>query len=159
VQAFKIRHLGGITGFHQRFKPCLYQRGRTTTQYCLLAKQIGLEGLQVSFSTPGSDFDLRDKAVREQYYQRVDATGIRLASLGMGVLNQMPLATHPEAIDWVSDAIDAGSDFTIASGLSQSDAGFVINPGRNFLSEVFGPRPVRIPCRVLAAKDRIAAEG
>lgn len=72
-----------------------------------VAKQIGLEGLQVSFSTPGSDFDLRDKAVREQYYQRVDKTGIRLASLGMGILNQMPLATHPEAIDWVSDAIDA----------------------------------------------------
>ncbi len=71
-----------------------------------VAKEIGLEGLQVSFSTPGSAFDLRDPAVREQYHQRVDETGIAIASLGMGILNQMPLATHPESIEWVDDAID-----------------------------------------------------
>ena len=69
-------------------------------------KTIGLEGLQVSFSTPGSDFDLRDPKVRERYYQEADETGLRIASLGMGILNQQPLATTPEAIDWVSDAID-----------------------------------------------------
>lgn len=71
------------------------------------AKEIGLEGLQVSFSTPGSDYDLREQGVREQYYQQVEDTGIRIASLGMGILNQQPLATNPESIDWVSDAIDA----------------------------------------------------
>lgn len=71
-----------------------------------VARQIGLEGLQVSFSTPGSEFDLRDRNVRERYYQRVDETGIKLASLGMGILNQMPLASHPDAIGWVDDAID-----------------------------------------------------
>ena len=71
-----------------------------------IAKKIGLEGLQVSFSTPGSEFDLRDKKIREAYYRRSDETGIRIASLGMGVLNGKPLSTHPEAIGWVADAID-----------------------------------------------------
>lgn len=71
-----------------------------------IAKEIGLEGIQVSFSTPGSDFDLREKAIREKYYERVDQTGIQIASLGMGILNQMPLATNPESIDWVADAVD-----------------------------------------------------
>ena len=71
-----------------------------------IAEKTGLEGLQVSFSTPDSEFDLRDVKVREQYYRRVDETGIKLASLGMGILNKLPLATHPEAIGWVSDAID-----------------------------------------------------
>lgn len=70
------------------------------------AAEIGLEGVQVSFSTPGSEFDLRDKKVREDYYRRVDETGIRIASLGMGILNQEPLATNPDSLDWVSDAID-----------------------------------------------------
>lgn len=69
-------------------------------------KAIGLEGLQVSFSTPGSEFDLRDRKVRDLYYQNAEETGIRIASLGMGILNSEPLATNPEAIDWVSDAID-----------------------------------------------------
>ena len=71
-----------------------------------VAQAIGLEGLQVSFSTPGSDYDLRDPLTRERYYRRSEETGIQLASLGMGVLNQQPLATHPESIQWVSDAID-----------------------------------------------------
>ena len=71
-----------------------------------VAQKMGLEGVQVSFSTPGSEFDLRDVKVREQYYRRVDETGIQLTSLGMGILNKLPLATHPEAIGWVSDAID-----------------------------------------------------
>ena len=71
-----------------------------------VAQKMGLEGVQVSFSTPGSEFDLRDGKVREQYYRRVDETGIQLTSLGMGILNKLPLATHPESITWVSDAID-----------------------------------------------------
>lgn len=71
-----------------------------------VAKEIGLEGLQVSFSTPGSEFDLRDRKVRERYYKRVDETGIKLASLGMGILNQMPLATNPDSITWVSGVVD-----------------------------------------------------
>jgi len=71
-----------------------------------IAKQIGLEGLQVSFSTPGSAFDLRDQKVREHYYRRVEETGIKIASLGMGILNQMPLSTHPDAISWVDASID-----------------------------------------------------
>lgn len=71
-----------------------------------VGSKIGLEGIQVSFSDPGSAFDLRDRKVREQYYRRSDETGIKLASLGMGILNQLPLAAHPEAINWVGDAID-----------------------------------------------------
>ena len=71
-----------------------------------VAKAIGLEGIQVSFSTPGSEFDLRNRKVRDAYYKRVDETGIQMASLGMGILNQRPLASDPEAIGWVSDAVD-----------------------------------------------------
>jgi len=71
-----------------------------------VAQKIGLEGVQVSFSTPGSEFDLRDQKVREQYYRKVNATGIKLTSIGMGILNQQPLATHPESIQWVTEVID-----------------------------------------------------
>lgn len=71
-----------------------------------VAQKIGLEGVQASLSTPGSEFDLREVKVRELYYRRIDETGIQLTSLGMGILNKLPLATHPDAIGWVSDAID-----------------------------------------------------
>ena len=34
-----------------------------------VAREIGLEGVQVSFSDPGADFDLRDAEVRRLYYR------------------------------------------------------------------------------------------
>ncbi|MBG87059.1 MAG: xylose isomerase [Verrucomicrobiales bacterium] len=68
--------------------------------------KIGLEGLQVSFSDPGTQLDLRERKVRDQYYKRSDETGIQIASLGMGVLNQKPLSTNPDSIKWVDQAID-----------------------------------------------------
>ena len=71
-----------------------------------IGTKIGLEGLQVSFSDPGTQLDLRERKVRDQYYQRSDETGIRIASLGMGVLNKLPLSTNPDSIKWVEDAID-----------------------------------------------------
>ena len=71
-----------------------------------IGKKIGLEGLQVSFSDPGTQLDLRERKVRDQYYRRSDETGIRIASLGMGVLNRMPLSTNPDSIKWIDDAID-----------------------------------------------------
>jgi len=71
-----------------------------------VGRQIGLEGIQVSFSTPGSEFDLRDPKVRELYYETVQSSGIRLASLGMGILNSRPYASDPETDAWVSEVID-----------------------------------------------------
>ncbi|MGB0579499.1 MAG: sugar phosphate isomerase/epimerase family protein [Limisphaerales bacterium] len=71
-----------------------------------IGKKIGLEGLQISFSDPGTQLDLRERKVRDQYYKRSDETGIRIASLGMGVLNKMPLSTNPDSIKWVDDAIE-----------------------------------------------------
>ena len=71
-----------------------------------VAREIGLEGVQVSFSDPGADFDLRDAEVRRLYYRKVEESGVKIASLGMGILNQMPLATHPESIQWVGDVVD-----------------------------------------------------
>jgi L-ribulose-5-phosphate 3-epimerase len=71
-----------------------------------VAAAIGLEGVQVSFSSPGSDFDLRDAAVRAAYFAKVEATGIQISSLGMGILNQRPYATDPEAEIWVAEMID-----------------------------------------------------
>ena len=41
MQALKVRHFGGVTGFHQGFEAHLDQFNRTTAQHGLLAEQIG----------------------------------------------------------------------------------------------------------------------
>jgi sugar phosphate isomerase/epimerase len=71
-----------------------------------VAKTIGLDGVQVTFGPPGEGDDLRDPAVREKYAQLSEQTGVRIASLGMGVLNKIPFSTDDRAEQWVADCID-----------------------------------------------------
>lgn len=70
------------------------------------AKKIGLDGVQVSFNEPGLEYDLRDEAVRKQYLETSKRLGVEIASLAMGVLNQRPYASDPDAEKWVEQCID-----------------------------------------------------
>ena len=71
-----------------------------------LAKQIGLDGVEVSFGKPGEKFDLRDEGVRKTYRQAAQQNGVEIASLAMGLLNSIPYATEPETEAWVEECID-----------------------------------------------------
>jgi len=70
-----------------------------------LAAEIGLDGVQVSFGPPGQGADLREEATRKAYEDASKRTGVAIASLAMGCLNQIPLATDPRAETYVEDCI------------------------------------------------------
>ena len=61
------------------------------------AKQHGLDGIQYSFDTAGKGLDLRTRENRDQIRAVVKETGVAIASLGIGLLNRVPLATSDEA--------------------------------------------------------------
>jgi sugar phosphate isomerase/epimerase len=71
-----------------------------------VAKEIGLDGVEVSFGEPGGNNDLRDAAVRQKYQQAAEETGVQFASLAMGVLNSIPYASDPRTEQWVSDVVE-----------------------------------------------------
>jgi len=71
-----------------------------------LARQIGLDGVQVSFGKPGGEHDLRQAPVRRTYLEAAERQGVKIASLGMGVLNNVPYASVPEAETWVAECIE-----------------------------------------------------
>jgi sugar phosphate isomerase/epimerase len=79
------------------------QRGKVKAME--VARQIGLDGVQVSFGPPGVDRDLRDEAVRAQYLAAAAEHGVEIASLAMGVLNSVPYATDPQAEKWVEQCV------------------------------------------------------
>lgn len=70
-----------------------------------VAKEIGLDGVEVSFSQPGSANDLRDAAVRTKYQDACQATGLEICSLAMGMLNSIPYASDPRTEQWVADVV------------------------------------------------------
>jgi len=71
------------------------------------AKEFGLSGVQVGFGDPeAAGIDLRKKEDRALLFAKSAETGVRVASLGMAVLNRKPYASEPDSERWVSEVID-----------------------------------------------------
>ena len=91
-----------------RIGACDWSIGKTGQVAALeVAREIGLDGVQVSFGAPGQGDDLRDEAARARYIEASKRTGVAVASMAMGILNSVPLASRPEAETYVLDCIDA----------------------------------------------------
>ncbi len=71
-----------------------------------VAKEIGLDGVQVSLGTAADDMHLRKAEVQQQYKDAARKTGLEVASLAIGELNNIPYKSDPRTIPWVSDSID-----------------------------------------------------
>jgi L-ribulose-5-phosphate 3-epimerase len=71
-----------------------------------VAKEIGLDGVQVSLGTAANDMRLRQPAVQRQYKDAAKQAGLQVASLAIGELNSIPYKSDPRTIPWVSDSIE-----------------------------------------------------
>lgn len=86
---------------------CDWSLGRRQQLSALqLAKEIGLDGVQVSFDKADDRYDLRKPAVRREYLETCKTLNLEIASLAMGILNRRPYASDPESEQWVADCIE-----------------------------------------------------
>jgi sugar phosphate isomerase/epimerase len=72
-----------------------------------VAKQIGLNGVQVSLGTLANDMHLRRADVQQRYKDAAKKFGVEVLSLAIGELNNIPYKSDPRTIPWVNDCIDA----------------------------------------------------
>ncbi|MBM3887994.1 MAG: sugar phosphate isomerase/epimerase [Verrucomicrobia bacterium] len=92
----------------RRFKigACDWSIGNRGTPEALeIAKEIGLDGVQVSLGTLKNDMHLRQAAVQQQYREAAKRTGVEIASLAIGEMNSIPYKSDPRPIEWVTDSI------------------------------------------------------
>ncbi|MDQ3213448.1 MAG: sugar phosphate isomerase/epimerase [Acidobacteriota bacterium] len=82
-------------------------RGRTGA--LALAKQLGLDGAQVSMGSVENDLHLRRPDVQRSYRDAAEASGTRVAGIALDVMNQVPYKSDPRAEQWVSDSVDVAS--------------------------------------------------
>jgi sugar phosphate isomerase/epimerase len=71
-----------------------------------VAKEIGLDGVQVSLGSLANNMHLRQPEVQQQYKDAAKATGVEIASLAIGEMNSIPYKSDPRTIEWVSDSVD-----------------------------------------------------
>jgi len=76
------------------------------------AKELGFEGVQVSYQPNGTD-SLANKANRPKFLAAAKESGVAIASFCIGLMNERPFATTPEAEGWVADCLEAMDEMKI----------------------------------------------
>ena len=78
---------------------------RQKVEALTLAREIGLDGVEVSFDG-GPQGALRSAEVRRQYLDAARREKVEICSLAMGALNSTPYASDSRAEKWVAEALD-----------------------------------------------------
>lgn len=78
-----------------------------------VAKEIGLEGIQVNLGTDGNNMHLREKSLQEAYLEESKKTGIQIASMAIGELNNVPYKSEARTEEWVWDSVDVARNFNV----------------------------------------------
>lgn len=71
-----------------------------------IAKQIGLDGVQVDLGTPFDGMRMLKSEVQKAYLASARRTGMEIASLAMASMNEIPLKSDPRAAEWLTQSID-----------------------------------------------------
>jgi L-ribulose-5-phosphate 3-epimerase len=79
-----------------------------------VARDIGLDGVQVSMGTLKDNLQLRDRSLQKAYLQKSKETGVQISSLAIGELNNVPYKSDPITIEWVSASIDAAANLGVS---------------------------------------------
>ena len=77
-----------------------------------VAKELGFEGVQVSYQPEGSEA-LANRANRPKFLAAAKETDVAIASFCIGLLNEHPLATTREADGWVEDCINTMDEMNV----------------------------------------------
>ena len=89
-----------------RIGACDWSLGKMATPACFeFAKEIGLDGVQVSLGSAGDDMKLRRPEVQQQFKEAARASGVEIASLAIGEMNNIPYKSDPRTETWVSDSV------------------------------------------------------
>jgi L-ribulose-5-phosphate 3-epimerase len=79
---------------------------RGKTEAIALAKQLGLDGVQVSMGSLEDVLHLRHPDVQRNYRAAADAHGVPVGGVALDVMNQIPYKSDARTEAWVSDSID-----------------------------------------------------
>lgn len=79
-----------------------------------VAKEIGLNGIQVNMGSEKNDLHMRQSALQQAYLAEAKRTKIKIASLAIGELNNVPYKSDPRTEQWVDDSIDVAKAFGVS---------------------------------------------
>ena len=108
--------IASVAGKKKHFKigACDWSLGKSSdTGAFEIAKQIGLNGIQVNMGSEKDNLHLREKNVQQQYLELSEQTGIKISSIAIGELNNVPYKSDPRTEQWVWDSVDVAKNLNV----------------------------------------------
>lgn len=92
----------------RRFKigACEWNLGKIQPASLELAREIGLDGVQVTMGGVSTGLNMRQAATRQAYLDASRKTGVALASLALSETNDVPIFSDPRGAVWLLDSIE-----------------------------------------------------
>jgi L-ribulose-5-phosphate 3-epimerase len=107
------RMFGGVDQ-QLRISACDWSIGKSSDPSAFdVAKEIGLEGVQVNLGNLQNNLHLRDKSRQQLYLDKSKESGIKISSLAIAELNNVPYKEDPQTEIWVSDSIDVAKNLGV----------------------------------------------
>jgi len=99
---------------HFHIGACDWSLGKGTNPAAFdIAKEIGLEGIMVDIGGEKEGLPLRRKDAQQAHIAASASTGVKISSLAMGVLNNVPYKSAPETEQWVWDAVNVAKNLSV----------------------------------------------
>lgn len=89
---------------------CDWSSGKSGPEAMDVARDLGLEGVQISPASAADRLSYAEKSVQEAYRKKSQETGVAVSSLALTLSNEFPIATDPRAPAWLEQTIDATAD-------------------------------------------------
>ena len=89
-----------------RIGACDWSIGKSDATSFELAKRLGLDGVEVEMGSAEGRLPLRQPERQRAYLEAARQNGIAIASLAMGVFNNVALKSEPVAALWLLDGIE-----------------------------------------------------
>ncbi|WP_247237692.1 sugar phosphate isomerase/epimerase [Telluribacter sp. SYSU D00476] len=111
---------------HYQLGACDWSLGKAMSAEAFdLARQIGLQGLQVSYNTGKDEAGLSNPATLQTIREAAGRTGVRVSSLAIGELNRVPYKSEVRTEEWVWNSVDAakalGAPVVLLAFFTQGD--------------------------------------
>jgi sugar phosphate isomerase/epimerase len=78
-----------------------------------VAKAIGLDGLMINMGSEKNNLHLRGKAIQQSFLEASKRTGVKISSIAIGELNNVPYKSEPRTEEWVWDSIDVAKNLGV----------------------------------------------
>jgi sugar phosphate isomerase/epimerase len=85
---------------------CEWCLGKRDPSCFEVAKEIGLDGVQVDLGTVANEMHLKKHDVQKAYLDAAKKSGLEVASLAISEMNRVPLTVDPQAEHFLADSID-----------------------------------------------------